>query len=117
MSSFCKTLAILAVLAASGLAPSAVAHPGEALDADDVARRDLFMRSQTHLRKQCASQFAARGHEGRAAERRKALVDKIREERGIASKGESRTQKQEIGCQVSLAKLFKFIARADLISI
>lgn len=82
-----QTLAAVTVLVASVLAPAVVAHPGEALDAEAVAKRDLFMKSQTHLREQCASQFAARGHESRAAERRKALVDKVREERGIASKG------------------------------
>ncbi|KAF3762014.1 putative dioxygenase [Cryphonectria parasitica EP155] len=45
--------------------------------------RDLYLRDQAHLRKRCGSHLQARGHETRASERRKALVDKLRAERGI----------------------------------
>lgn len=90
MPSFRSSLTTLAVLAAAGLSPLAAAHPGESHEAlsAEMAKRDLFMRDQTHLRKRCASHFAKRGHETRAAERRRALVDRIREERGIAASSE-----------------------------
>lgn len=79
----------VALLAATGLTPLVVAHPGESHEAlsAEMTKRNLFMRDQTHLRKRCASQFAARGHEEKAAERRRSLVDQLREERGIAVNG------------------------------
>lgn len=79
----------VALLAATGFTPLVVAHPGESHEAlsAEMKKRDVFMRDQTHLRKRCASQFAARGHEEKAADRRRALVDQLREERGIAVNG------------------------------
>lgn len=76
-----------AVLATTGLTRLAAAHPGESQNAlaEELAKRDAFMTSQTHLRKRCASHFESRGHEKRAAERRRALVDQMREERGLAT--------------------------------
>lgn len=79
----------VALLAATGFTPLVVAHPGESHEAlsAEMTKRNLFMRDQTHLRKRCASQFAARGHEEKATDRRRALVDQLREERGIAVNG------------------------------
>lgn len=85
-----SVVATVALLAATGLTPLVGAHPGESHEAlsAEMTKRNLFMRDQTHLRKRCASQFAARGHEEKAADRRRALVDQLREERGIAVDGE-----------------------------
>lgn len=90
MPSLRSSLSVLAVLAAAGFSPLVVAHPGESHEAlaAENAKRDLFMRDQTHLRKRCASHFEKRGHETRAAERRQALVERIRAERGISAGGE-----------------------------
>lgn len=79
----------VAWLAATRLTPLVLAHPGqshEALSAE-MAKRNLFMRDQTHLRKRCAPHFATRGHEEKAVERRRSLVDQLREERGIVVNG------------------------------
>lgn len=91
MPSLHTSLVALVALATVGFTPLTLAHPGESHDAllAEVAKRDIYMRDQTHLRKRCASQFAARGHEEAAAVRRRALVDRLREERGIAVERES----------------------------
>lgn len=85
------SLAALALVAATGFNSFVVAHPGESHEAvaAEMTKRDLFMRDQTHLRKRCASHFATRGHEKKAADRRRSLVEQLREERGIDVKGES----------------------------
>lgn len=84
-------LAALAIVAITGLDSLVYAHPGESHEAlaNEMTKRNLFMRDQTHLRKRCASQFATRDHEQKAAERRRALVDQLREERGISVNRES----------------------------
>lgn len=81
----------LAALAVFGLSPLTAAHPGEsheALAAEMAKRSAAFSSPDSHLRKRCASHFAARGHEKRAMERRQALTDRLREERGISKRGE-----------------------------
>lgn len=90
MPSLRLSLKALAMLAAAGFTQLAVAHPGESEEAvaAEMAKRDAFMQTQTHLRKRCASHFQKRGHETRAAERRRALVEQIREERGLPTGGE-----------------------------
>lgn len=90
MPSFRTSITALAALTAAGLSPLAAAHPGESHESlvAETAKLEVFAREQTHLQKRCASHLAKRGLASRAAERRKALVDKIREERGIASHGQ-----------------------------
>lgn len=83
------SLKALAILAAAGFTQLAAAHPGESQEtvAAEIAKRDAFMKTQMHLRKRCASHFEKRGYENRAAERRRVLVEQIREERGLPIEG------------------------------
>lgn len=89
MPSFRSSIVALAALASMSL-NTVVAHPGEsheALAAETAKRAAAFRSADTHLRKRCAAHFEARGHEKRAMERRKALHDKLRAERGISKRG------------------------------
>lgn len=85
MLSIRTSVVALAAPVATTFSPLAAGHPGESHEhqVTEAVARNLFLRDQSHLRKRCASQFSARGLESRASERRKALVDKLRAERGI----------------------------------
>lgn len=90
MPSIRVTIVRLAILIAAGIMPLVAAHPGESHNevATQLSERNLWLRDQSHLRKRCASHFKKRGIEDRSSERRKALVNKLRAEKGLPLDGE-----------------------------
>lgn len=81
-----RSIISIAILAIVALASSSIAHPGDDHEAEAAARRS-FIEHSPHLQKRCASTLQARGHTGKAIERRRALAENMRSSLGLDSEG------------------------------
>lgn len=74
-----KTATLTTLLFAS-VAPLCLAHPHKRTAEEVVA-----LKHATRSLKQCSSSLSKRGHNTAGVERRKAMADRIRKERGLKS--------------------------------